>query len=246
VNGELSTRLLDPSSGQPAIVLTRMEWRGDGSKPAVLYSPGHGGDDTQAMDPQLGGAASAAAVAGYPVVSAGVLPPQWGGPAIVTRVGHQRTLAQSSTVGAKTGGVFLMGTSMGFLACCNWARQNKATVKGIIGLIYASDLEFAHDVVDGGIWASQVEAAFGGTAGYTAALPTYSPQLYGPTDLAGIPMLLIRSVDEHPLIVEMQADFVAAMQAASPGKVTEVLQTGGHSLTNLDTSVIKPFLDANA
>lgn len=135
---------------------------------------------------------------------------------------------------------------MGFLAACNWARQNKTNVAGIIGLVYSKGLAWDYANL-GAPNPAEMDTAYGGHTAFTPALPTHDPASYGPTDLAGIPMLLVASSDDATLGYSGQQSFAQAMQTgASPGLVTFITQTGGHSLQSFDPTVIKPFLDKYA
>lgn len=238
----------NPANSEAVAWLSPMTYKRDGTKRPVVLFHGKGGTELEAFDAGAGAwykAADAIATAGYPVVC-----PRAGGPITwnvsTTLAGQAVTFAQGSEVGGKSGKVFVAGTSGGFLPACKWARANPSLVAGIIGLVPATDLAFVFNAYPSS--QAEIDTAFGGHSAYLAALPTNNPQQYAAADLAGIPWLIIRSTDDQPELgmPGMQSTFVTTVQGSSPGKVTEVTMTGGHSLANLPYEPIKTFLDAYA
>lgn len=238
--GVFARRLIDPANSEH---LAAMKPLAPTTNRGVIHCHGNGGTHLEAYDasPEYnwGVVPRAIAQSGCCVIAGDLGGTTTAGNDLsIARVGQARNYLQS-TLGAPAGKVFVCGTSGGFLTACNWARQNKSSVAGILGFVFANDLPFLYSDP-----ANQpgINAAYGGAAAYEAGLPTHNPNQYGPTDLAGVPMLLCYALGEGGGTVTQQ-NFVAAMQAASPGKVTVATQAGGHSLVNLDTSVIRPFLD---
>jgi pimeloyl-ACP methyl ester carboxylesterase len=79
-----------------------------------------------------------------------------------------------STYGTRTDKVRLIGESMGTLTVLNWAWRNPSKVAGIALRSPVVNLELLRDQNPLGLGAA-AEAAYGGTAGFNAALPTHDP-----------------------------------------------------------------------
>lgn len=218
-------------------------YQGNGTIPAVVHS--HGGG-SNCLEPFVGTDGwykpnNSAARAGFPTVTTD-MGGTWemGNDNSITKFGQAVTYMQAS-LGAKSGGVIASGSSMGFLAACNWARQNKANVLGIMGFVGGLNMQGIYNQ-NGPPESTYMDTAYGGHTQFLAALPTHDPYLYGATDLAGIPLLFVYSTDEAGQGPTWQAQFVAAMKSASPGLVTSHTQTGGHSLANTDPHWISDWL----
>lgn len=245
-------RAIDPVNSNALIVQHPLAYKRDGSKPAVIHAHGFTGSENEAIEPAGNWyrATHAIASAGYPVVAGNLGGPAGMGNATVTnQIGDCLAWARTN-VGAKaTGKYFLSGTSMGALGALNRARiDGIANIAGIILWVPGTDLVYAHDKADGTGYPVEVEAAYGGNAGYLAALPTRNPQQYGPTDLAGIPILCFHSSDDgmiaNPTGSSVQTAFLNSMAAVS--SVTRYVTTGGHNLTGKDLSALKAWMDARA
>lgn len=242
-------REVDPANSEQLIWHVPYDYRHDATKPAVVYCHVRGGSELEAIDYSSAGGYTSKPIyamvnAGYPVVAPNLGGgTTWGNDTAITRVGQAKTFAQNaSPVGAKAGGIFVAGSSMGFLAACNWARQNVATCLGVIGFIFANDMNLLHtNNVNGA--ALEMETAYGGNAAWTAALPTHNPQSYATTDLAAVPMLLTYSTDESETgVSSSQASFAASMQAATTSTAEVHTQAGGHSFVNFNDAPLGAFL----
>lgn len=80
----------------------------------------------------------------------------------------------AANYGTRTDKVALMGGSMGGWPALNWARYNLSKVAAIAVSIPGVSLQGTHDRNPLGL-APTIEAAYGGLAGYTAALETHDP-----------------------------------------------------------------------
>lgn len=96
----------------------------------------------------------------------------WGNDTSITRVGQLITWLTGR--GAPSTKYLLYGVSMGSLVLLNWARANASQVAAYAGVIPAVDLADLHDFNRGG-YAAEIETAYGGAAGYTAAVATHNP-----------------------------------------------------------------------
>lgn len=232
------------NGGSKIIAKHPLTYKRDGSKPACVLAHGFGGSALDAVSDTAGSyrATDAIARAGYPVVAgdnAGTA--SMGNDAAITAMGSDLTWARSN-VGAKaTGKHFVAGISMGGLAAMNYARTIPERIAGIILFIFAFDLEWTHDTLDGGAYADDVDAAYTNHAGYIAALPTHNPAQYATTDLAGIPILAFYNSDDPNGGTDLDADFLADMSAVT--SVESYTATGGHALTNFDFAPLKKWMD---
>lgn len=242
------------NSGQPISYLVPYDYHGD--VPAVIYQGGLGSDDTQILShldsTGAGGVAcEAAARAGLPVVGCRLGGGTLGNDTGVGDTAVSRNFSDAVLGADSSEGPFLMGLSGGFLNACNYAKLLitvfGAPVRGIIGLIFAHDLEWVHSRTNAGNEAA-IDAAYGDHAGYLAAIPDYSPMVYGPTVFGGadVPMLLCRASDDAFGANAEQSAFVEAMEAVT--EVTEHVFTGGHTIgpaSTFDPDVVTDWLEAH-
>lgn len=152
-------------AGEGDCILTPTDY--SGGRPVVVFCHGAGGTATAVCDPTLTGqykiAQALAAV--YPVICTDLGGTQtWGNATVQARIATCRTYAQAS-MGAKAGGVILVGVSMGNVSALNYAFNNPGNVLAVVSLIGMTSLASARAIGFG----AAVEAAWGIGAG--AALP---------------------------------------------------------------------------
>lgn len=236
---------LDSANSNKLIAKYPMTYKRDGSKPPVIHAHGYGGSELEAVDPSNDWyrPTDVIARAGYPVVAGNL-----GGPATFAnstatdQIADCLTYARSSIVGAKTTGkYFVSGTSMGSAAALAYARiVGASAIAGIVMFVFAPGLQWGHDT---GGFATEIEAAYGGNAGYLAALPTRDVMQFA-SQLAGIPILAFHSSDDTVAVSSVQTAQLDLL--ATYTDVTRYVTTGGHSLTGKDLTPIQAWLDAHS
>lgn len=151
-------------------------WAADGTVEGCIYCHGRGqlvsntgtgpGPDDPAATPGTFAIIDAIAKAGIPVLVADLGgATTWGITTVQTRIGQLKTYLQG-TIGAKTGKIWLVGTSMGGLSALGYAGQNPTLVSAVVGIGPVSDLQ---DMVTNnrGGWAAEINAQYSG--GYSDA-----------------------------------------------------------------------------
>lgn len=239
--GIFSKSTVDTDSGQSFVYFTPLTWHPTGSKPAILYAHGRGGTARDFFDPYMYPFLEAFAGAGYPLVAndlGGTT--NYGNNTAITRLGQTRTFAQGSEVGAQSGKVVLFSVSMGGLAVCNWARQNKTQVACIVMTVPATELEYYHDndILPDVNEAAEIEAAYGGTTAYNSALATHSPINYA-AEISDLPIAIFYNTDDQwasPARIEAFGTAVGA---------TMFPTLGGHTLDNLNMTQVISFIDTH-
>lgn len=113
-------------------------------------------------------------------------PSAWGNPASRTGIDQLWTFMVNK-YGVKSDKVLLIGGSMGGLTVLNYMHHNPTKVQAAIALIPAINLQLHHDDPDTLGWEAEVDAAYGGHAGYLAARPEHSPYEYMNAP-AGVPL----------------------------------------------------------
>jgi pimeloyl-ACP methyl ester carboxylesterase len=158
------------------VLIANRDYRADGTKRGVLYCPSHGNDATQAIAAHyVDDVLNAVAEAGFPVLSCdlGAGGTSWGNDTAISRFTSAKNYLQG-TCGAKAGAVLVYGFSMGGLTALNWARQHPDKVAAAAFACPAVDLADIHDNNRGG-YAAEIETAYGGAAGYAAAVAAHNP-----------------------------------------------------------------------
>lgn len=158
-------------------------YRPDGTKTGTVTCHGYQGRATDWIATPVP-AVNRLAQSGYPVTLPDLGGDLWGNDTAQTKIGDARAYLQGSA-GAKAGKIWLLGYSMGALAALNWARANPTLVAAIVLVEAVIDLADFHD--HNASYVASIEAAYGGTAGYTAAVAAHNPATHA-TDLAGIPI----------------------------------------------------------
>lgn len=231
----------EASTSQNFSYFTSLDWKKDGSKPAILYAHGRGGTARDFFDPSVYSKLKALTDAGYPFVAndlGGTT--NYGNNTAITRLGQTRAFAQSAEVGAKAGKVVLFSVSMGGLAVCNWARQNKANVACIVMTVPATELEYYHnnDLLPDVNEAAEIEAAYGGLTGYNNSLATHSPLNYA-AEIADLPIAIHYNTDDtmaSPARIEAFGTAVGAEMHP---------MTGGHTINNLNMTEVVSFINTH-
>ena len=164
-------------------------------------------------------------------------PSAWGNDAAIDSVDKCATWL--GTVRCRTDKVFLAAASMGALAVLNWARTHLDQVAAVALCVPAVDLADLHDRTALG-YQAEIEAAYGGHAGYLAALPTHNPTAFA-ADLASIPIKIWYSTNDpiiDPAKVQGFAATVGADLIVNP-------DPGGHDVTAAPGAHIAAWFDAH-
>lgn len=212
------------------VTLTSRTYRAGTDKRLVIYSPGRAQTALEALSATYGGTAKALAEAGYAVLSidagTGV---DWGNATNQGRYDSAIAWARSGPLGASAiKPPLLVGTSHGGLGSLKYARTH--AVAGVVSIIGALDPDWVHDTNAHG-FAAEMESAYGGLAGWDAAVPTTSPLAFA-SELT-MPVLAVKSTTDT-VTPNASADAFAAAAGA------DVLSLGavGHAITGLDPATI--------
>jgi pimeloyl-ACP methyl ester carboxylesterase len=158
----------------------------------------------------------------------------WGNDAAIARVGDAIAYLRSH-LGIDSGPVALVATSMGALAALNYARQNPGAVSRIALLLPVVDLAYEHDNNVAGL-AAEIEAAYGGAAGYAAAVASHDP-MQNAAAHAGKSIKVWLASDDTTAVTARQRAFVDATGAASYD-----LGTVGHSGASINGAAVAAFV----
>lgn len=239
--GIFSKSTIDISSGQSFVYFTPLSWHPTGSKPAILYAHGRGGTARDFFDPSVYAKLKAFTDAGYPLVAndlGGTT--NYGNDTAITRLGQTRTFAQGPQIGAKSGKVVLFSVSMGGLAVCNWARQNKSLVSCIVMTVPATELQYYHDndILEGVDAEAEIDAAYGGHTNYVNSLATHSPLNYA-AEIADLPIAIFYNTDDNMASPARIEAFGAAVGASMFPSL------GLHTLDNINMTQLISFIDTH-
>lgn len=240
----LRTSVGTVTTSESLTVATPMHWNtaaAASNPPAVVYV--HGAGDAAYSPTNPAGKAGQHAVlrllvaAGYPVVSGdlgsvagGFATPGglngWGNASVVSRIGSVRTYAQGAAVGARAGGVILVGISMGATGALNYAKANSANVIAAVGIIPVTDLDDIRINNRGGLRTS-VDTAWEVT--YPAALPAGANPATDIGALTSVPTRLYYGAADTTVI----ASTVTAVAAAVGATSVDLGAGAGHSETTV-------------
>lgn len=214
VTGERLT-VIAPSNGQ-----TR------GTVP-VLFAHGFAGDAISARNGDLYRILSEIASRGFTVLAADYGGGStWGNDATITTFDQVLNYAVTG-LGVRSDRIVLAGESMGTLGALNVAWRNTNRVAAIWLNLPIVSLAHFHDDPTG--FAGAIETAYGGFAGYTAALPTHDPgALLNENALIPVPMRLDYRYQDgliRPADVTAYANYVGALAVGWPG-----VHADGHDL----------------
>ena len=213
------------AAGEGHVFMASRLYKPNGTKRPVVYCHGRGQSHLEGLDPTYGPPAQAIAEMGYPVIAidAGGTT-AWGNDTALARINDALTFVRSQ-FGASSQAPLVMGTSMGGLTAFNYALQYPTS--GVLSIIGAINLSYTHDTQPIGLQATEVEAAYGGLAGYQAALPTHSPIQFGKTLRTKV---AIYYSDDDPVTPAADARKLASDTGASVWSIGAV----GHNVTGLN------------
>jgi pimeloyl-ACP methyl ester carboxylesterase len=212
-----------------------------GSKPPVIWCPGHGAAADQGYaENYTADVARAICAAGYPLlcIDAGAsVQPQWGNATALACIDDAIAYAQS-TLGAATGKAHVMGFSMGGLAALAYATANPSKVRSVLLVCPGVDMDYyySHGFAD-------TATAYGSFSAMEAALPLHSPQQIAANgNLPNVPIKMFYTTDDTTAVTALQLTFASTAGAAVQ---VESMGTGGHSPLPLSPSDAVAFLNAN-
>jgi dienelactone hydrolase len=173
--------LLNPGGApnEKVTLITHRLHKWDGSKRAVVLLPGHNGDALTVMaqaaflvgNQRLGDVAAAMDLA-LPVLAIdGGGGQTFGNDTAIARIADAVAWIAATGYG-KTDKVILAGTSMGSTAGVNYAARNPSKVAALALFYPAMDLQWTRDNAG---YTAEVDGAYGGSAGFTAAVASHSP-----------------------------------------------------------------------
>lgn len=148
-----------------------------------------------------------------------------------------------SQVPCATDKMLLCGQSGGCPDVINFAARDLSKVAALALLIPALDLADIHDnnrafAPHPGGFAIDIENAYGGAAGWTAAEPTHNPVHHAAAiAAAGVPVLVAYSTDDPICLASIAQSF-----ASSVGAELVNLGAVGHGISSLDRRRIFEFL----
>jgi hypothetical protein len=149
-----------------------------------------------------------------------------------------------SQPGVKTDKLIGYAGSMGNLDLFNWIANVSgalAKVACVVSVLPAVDLQDLHDnryLVTPGDAATFIETAYGGSAGYLAALPTHNPAA-NPSAFSSIPILLCYSTNDPIAVPSVVTAFAAAVGSNA---TLYPYAAAGHSIGGLDWDVVGNFI----
>lgn len=170
-----------------------------------------------------------------------------------TRLPQLKTFVQgaSSPFAAASGKVNLLANSKGALTALNYARANPTHVNAIYFTAGLFDVQDVHDNNRGGL-AAEIETAYGGGAGYTAAMPAHNPAASGnQTAVAAIAMRSAYSTDDPICTPTATLAYQTALVAAGGSMSLYSMGAVGHAAparsgsTGLDPQDIVDFFAAH-
>lgn len=252
----IGTSTVDNGEGHTQLI-PRMH-RGDGTVAPCVLGFGHNAEPNPALLLMFdlffaGDIGWATARGGYPTYAGDLQNNSWGNDGAILSL-RQGLDWFRETYGLDARDVYLVGGSMGFLACSNFAHwvnggfeidfggivpPPDVEVKALAGIIPAVNLDAIHDANRSG-YAAEIEGAYGGLAAYDAALPTHDPALYAASFAAhNVPTALWYSTNDTSVL---PSEVLAYASAA--GAETHSMGTIGHSYLGLDLTEIVDFFDA--
>jgi pimeloyl-ACP methyl ester carboxylesterase len=200
------------AAGEAHVLVTRKDYKPDGSRPGCVYCHSLGAKAMSALDPTLAQPmAWAIANAGLPLLATDLGgTATWGNDTAQARASDAKTALQGAVGGAKAGKVAAIGVSMGGLSSLNWIRANPALVSALALVCPVVDLGYEHDNNVNG-YAASIEAAYGGAAGYAAAVAAHDPTQNAAAIAAlGIPIQMWRASNDAIAVTARQDAFAQA------------------------------------
>lgn len=227
-------------AGENVVVCRRRGFQPSWNAPIVLSPHGHGGDATGVLVGGYGAHITEALCnAGYLVLGmdAGG-PTAWGSDAGVDAMEAGRQWLVS-TWGASSGKVHLYAFSMGGLEACNYAVRYPTKVASMALGSPGVDLGYHHAT-----YGAEIDAAYGGAAGYTAARPTHDPLLLAqttPSTFQKFPIKVWYNVGD-PTVPESTALAFASAVGGPNISTVQAASNVGHTPASFDSAQIVNFL----
>lgn len=210
-------------------------YKADVTRRPLIFFTGGPGDDRDFLTAAASAKQLAPALAdlGIPIASAAFGgAAQWGNDTAQTRIGQLWAYAKAQ-LGTKTDKFVGIGISKGATALLNYARNNPGNLAALLLVVPATGVSDIHDNNRSGL-AAEIEAAYGGAAGWAAAAAAHDPSLNTAAHRAqGIPMKLFYGGADTTVVPATVASFASAVGVPAINK--------GATLDHLTTA---PALDA--
>lgn len=205
----------------------------------VIYCHSYGGDHAQAVDGiETEAVLSTLAVAGHPVLSCDMGGPStWGNDTAQSRLSEARAFL-ISRYGVTDTSVHLVAVSMGALVALNWARANASLVASVSLCVPVVDLADVHDNDRSGL-AAPIEAAYGGGAGYSAAVDAHNPA----ANVGGYAGMPIRAWTSETDTIALAAKAESFASAVASRASVDTLGAIGHAVTGWSAAEVLSFVE---
>ena len=204
-------------------------YKKDASKRPLIYFTGGPGDDRDFLTSSASGAQLAPRLAeiGLPVISAAYGGGgQWGNDTTQTRIGQAWSFVQTR-LGTNTDKFVGIGVSKGATALLNYTRNNPTNVAALFLIVPAVNVADIHDNNRSGL-ATEIENAYGGSAGWASAASTHDPaQQTAAFAALGLPVQMHYGADDTTVLPSVVQSFASATGfAAVQHSGTDHLTTG--------------------
>lgn len=236
----------------------------DGSRPAIICLPGHGGDCSQYAP----WSTSAVGTPGYHAWSlseagrylilgidaAATVQPEWGNATAVAAITAAYNYAVG-TLGAKSGQVGLMAWSMGGLAALNWIKSNPTLAACAWLWNPCTDLDWANSTAGytpayggssagNGSWSTEIAAAYSpyATASNGFRVRDEYPSWRG----LGVPIKVCQASDDGTIPPAQSTAFVGGVEDLNVS-LRSPAPTGGHvnSFANVPAGEVLAFFQTH-
>jgi len=176
------------SEGQ--LELYPKSWRRDGTMPGVLVAHGAGGT---ALECRTNSGSNlnwykfidALVESGYAVLSLDFGGNTWGNVTAMSRMDAAFTYL-TTTMGASSAKVGIVGQSMGHLTAMNWAAQNRSKVAYVVSSMGVANLA---NIYGNSAYTAQINIAYSGAYSDATYGATYNPYVNTATKFSGLPWL---------------------------------------------------------
>lgn len=229
----------EPAGGHYALM--PKNYRPDGSSRGVIWCHGATYDEMSIANASFPNSVALfrAIAERYAILGCTFGGDAWGNDTAIARVSDAKTYLQG-TLGAASGSVIVMGSSMGGATAMAWARANPSLVACLVLFVPVSDL---NDIVSnnrGGL-AGSVNTAYGGAYNNGTHGPTHNPAVFA-ASLAGIPTQIWYATDDAVCV----SATVSAVGSAIGAEMHTL--TGGHddaAYAGISSAAVLAFLEAN-
>lgn len=157
-----------------AVLGTNATFYGDPNRPALVYCHGATGSATKTLLDASERTLLYGLAQHFNVIVADLGFDTFGNDTLLDRIAAAKSVAQSAPFSSRSGGVMLVGGSMGAGNCLAFARANPTSVLGIAALIPLLDLTDIHSNNRLGL-RTAIDAAYGGSYSDATHGPTRSP-----------------------------------------------------------------------